>query len=145
MKTIKWITLFFIASIMLNCSSDDNDPEPEPTIQELVTETGKWYVDYLENEIMDDCYKTTYYEFDGDIVTEQWFYTDDPSGDCLAGFSETNNIEWLNDTKFKVLDDDYPYEITIKSITQTEITADYYTIVGEETKEMILDKNSGDG
>ncbi len=147
MKTIKWLTLFFTASLMLNCSSDDNGPtpEPEPTVQELVTETGRWYLDYLENEIMDDCYKTTYYEFDGDIVTEVWYYTDDTSGECLAGFSETNNIEWLNDTKFRVLDDDYPYEIIIKSITETEMMVDYYSIVNEETKEMVLDKNPGEG
>ncbi|MER3373395.1 MAG: hypothetical protein RIM83_02025 [Allomuricauda sp.] len=131
--------------VLIACSNDDDTPTPEPTIQELVTETGRWYLDYLENEIMDDCYKTTYYEFDGDIVTEVWFYTDDTSGECLAGFSETNNIEWLSDTQLKVLDDDYPYEIIIKSITETEITADYYSIVNDETSEMVFDKNPGEG
>lgn len=146
MKTLKiTFILFAIAIYSLSCSNDDDSPTPEPTVQELVAETGKWYLDYFENEIMDDCYKTTYYEFDGDIVTEVWFYTDDTSGECLAGFSETNNIEWVSDTQFKVLDDDYPYEITIKSITQTEMTADYYSIVNEETKEMVLDKNPGEG
>ncbi|QTY28208.1 hypothetical protein [Flavobacterium sp. CS20] len=94
---------------------------------------------------MDDCYKTTYYEFDGDIITEVWFYTDDTSGECLTGFTETNNIEWLSDTKFRILDNDYPYEIIIKSITETKMTADYYSIVNDETSEMVLDKNPGDG
>ncbi|MCX2678931.1 lipocalin family protein [Galbibacter sp. EGI 63066] len=146
MKTIKTILTITVMCLFLACSSDDDGPTPgpEPTVQELVAETGKWYLDYLENEIMDDCYKTTYYEFDGDMVTEQWFYTDDASGDCLAGFSETNNIEWLSDTKFRVLDDDYPYEITIKSINETEMTADYYSIINDETKEMVLDKNPGE-
>ncbi|WP_187289854.1 lipocalin family protein [Flagellimonas ruestringensis] len=147
METLKtFFALILLPTLVLTaCNNDDDTPTPEPTVQELVTETGKWYLDYLENEIMDDCYKTTYYEFDGNTVTEVWYYTDDSSGDCLAGFTETNNIEWLSDTKFKVLDDNYPYEITIKSITETEMMVDYYSIVNEETKEMVLDKNPGEG
>lgn len=136
--------LSVIAIYSLSCSNDDDSATPEPTAQELVTETGRWYVQYIENEVMDDCYKTTYYEFDGDIVTEVWFYTDDTSGECLAGFSETNNIEWVSDTQFKVLDDDYPYEHTIHSITETEMNTTWKSGVSGETSEMNFDKIPGE-
>jgi len=139
----KWMAIFLLAALNSNCNNGDGGIPPEPTLQELVTTTGRWYIDFIENEVMDDCYKTSYFEFDGDIITEQWFYTDD-TDDCAPGFSETNAIEWTNDTTFRVLDDDYPYDISIKTITETQIEADLYSVVNEEISEIILDKNPGE-
>ena len=137
--------IFLSLLILTACSNDDDAPQAEPTPEELLTETGKWYIEYTENEIMDDCDKRTSYEFKGNTNTEIWYYTDDTSSDCQIAYTKTNNFEWLSDTQLRVLDDDYPYELTIKSISETEMTADFYSIVNDETKEMVFDKNPGEG
>lgn len=141
-NTIKLLSILFLSLLTFSCGKDDDETSPEPTTEELLTETGRWYIESITNEIMDDCYKTSYWEFSGENFNEQWFSTD-TENNCVAGFSDSNAYEWISDTQFNVLDENYPAEVTIESITETELTVNWYSITNDENSVMVLDKNPG--
>lgn len=143
MKTIKNICLL-LASIVLcsSCSNDDDSSTPEPTVEELLTTTGRWYIESITGENMGNCDKTSYWEFSGESLNEQWFGTD-TEDNCIAGYSTSYTYELISETQLNITNDDSTTEVTIESITETELTISYL-LSGENTV-VFFDKNSGNG
>lgn len=135
-STSKYLILFFITVLIISCGKDDDSPTPEPTVEELLTNTGRWYIESITGESMDNCDKTTYWEFSGNRLIEQWFGTD-TEGNCAAGYLGQFTYDLVSETQLN-LSDGTITEVTIESISETQLKVSY-----PNGDVIVFDKNPG--
>lgn len=135
MKTVKLLFVFFIL-FFASCSSDDNNPEPELSPEELLI--GKWYmvaIAFDGNETdLEDCMLDSFYEFltDDDILMEFIDF------DCSTTGLTTGTYQYHEaDEQFQV-----PTGIEISGSAGQNWYSSYEILKVDET-ELILRTSSG--
>nr|WP_321237165.1 lipocalin family protein [uncultured Psychroserpens sp.] len=124
MKTFKQLSLFVLALLTFNCSSDDDSSSGGTlTTAELLT-SARWYLESKTPGDFTDCEKNTSFKFNTDNTVDVDSYEDD-SGPCesqgvisstyslsgntltidLGGDSITATINSISETLLNVTDD----------------------------------------
>ncbi|MFV0375955.1 MAG: lipocalin family protein [Mangrovibacterium sp.] len=143
MKALNLLCLgFFFAAFILSCNKGDDSPQPEPTVEELLT-SGMWYYESQSGYPLNDCDRKSNLRLlkNGNFVIEEY---DDDSGTCERTEPYSGTWELHSDEVFALVTGTYILEYTIVSITDTKLVLQY-SGGGSTPATFILDKNPGNG
>lgn len=129
MKILKLLSFMLITLLVLNCSNDDDNfqpqIQPEPTTQDLLI-SGKWYWVSSSESTLDDCQKQSYIEFiDLDTLLIEDFRINS------SDICESNGI---NSVTYQLIDDSI-IQVTIGTDTSNlniEFISDTRLIITQE-------------
>jgi hypothetical protein len=129
-----------LALTLFNCSSDD-DSASAPTVAELLT-ADTWYLESASSIIVDDCTKTTYFQFlDNGNVLSEGFTLNDVDG-CITLGVVSGTYELISDTQLATTFNGETNEsLIIVQITDEQLILRDES--GSESNTLVFDKIQG--
>ncbi|MDE1207681.1 lipocalin family protein [Tenacibaculum larymnensis] len=118
-KHIKLLCGLFLVLTLANCSKDDDDPQPEPTTQELLM-NGKWYWSTITDFNLTDCNKNSYFLFAKDELTKETF-GENNNNKCVSMELSKSSYQLINEKTLVINDNGSSETFTIETISKSEL------------------------